>query len=287
MGSQSSNSKTNKSKINESQDESSYDYELKTENTVGVRNSKNLSTNGQSETAENTKILDSNEKKILYKFEWKERATEVQIAGSFLNNWNEILNMKKNINTGFFEIILNISKSVHQFKFIVDKQWACSPNYTMINEKNNTNNIIDLTNYIPNVIGNDIDESTNSKNNRKKKKKLIKDKTDYNCNYPKLTDIDIAPDIPTNYYNSFDLNNQSNQDYLEKYFKKIIKKNTSKNLIENDTFKTIMAISHDKLLHLCYNEEDTNLNDSFLRTAITQRNKHKFLTLIYYSPKKE
>ena len=285
MGSQSSNSKTNKSKINVSQDENSYDYELKTENTVNIRNSKNHSSNGQSETAENTKIIDSNEKKIPYKFEWKEGGTEVQIAGSFLNNWNEKINMKRNINTGFFEIILNISKSVHQFKFIVDKQWVCSPKYTTINEKNNTNNIIDLTNYNPNDTNKDNDESDNSQKNKKKKKKLTKDKTEYNCIYPKITDIDAAPDVPSNYFNSFDLNNQSNQDNLKKYFQKIIKNNISKNIIENNTFKTIMTISHDKLLHLCYSAENTDLNDTFIRTAVTQRNKHKFITLIYYSPK--
>ena len=285
MGSQSSNSKTNKSKINVSQDENSYDYELKTENTVNIRNSKNHSSNGQSETAENTKIIDSNEKKIPYKFEWKEGGTEVQIAGSFLNNWNEKINMKRNINTGFFEIILNISKSVHQFKFIVDKQWVCSPKYTTINEKNNTNNIIDLTNYNPNDTNKDNDESDNSQKNKKKKKKLTKDKTEYNCNYPKITDIDSTPDAPSNYLNSFDLNNQSNQDNLKKYFQKIIKNNISKNIIENNTFKTIMTISHDKLLHLCYSAENTDLNDTFIRTAVTQRNKHKFITLIYYSPK--
>lgn len=286
MGSHSSNSKTNKSKINESQDESSYNYELKSENTVNIRNSKNLSTNGQSETAENTKILDLNEKKFPYKFEWKEGGTEVQISGSFLNNWNEKKIMKKNINTGFFEIILNISKSVHQFKFIVDNQWVCSPNYTTINEKNNTNNIIDLTNYNPSDKYSDNDESDNSQKNKKKKKKLVKDKTEYNCNYPKLTDIDVVPDIPNNYFNSFDLNNQSQQDNLKKYFQKIIKNNISKNIIENNTFKTIMAFPHDKLLHLCYGGENTDINETFIRTGITQRNKHKFLTIIYYSPKK-
>ena len=64
MGSESSISKTNQSKISESQNENSYDYELRTENTVNIRNSNIFSTNGQSETTENTKILDSNEKKF-------------------------------------------------------------------------------------------------------------------------------------------------------------------------------------------------------------------------------
>ena len=193
--------------------------------------------------------------------------------------------MKLNLNTGFFEIILYISKSIHQFKFIVDNHWACAPNYSTINEKNHTNNIIDLTNYNPNEKGSDIIDE-NSQKIKKKKKKLNKDIIEYNCNYPKLTDIDVAPDTPTNYLNSFDLNNQSKQDKLKKTFQKIIKNNISKNIIENNTFKTIMTISHDKLLHLCYSAENTEINDTFIRTAITQRNKHKFLSIVYYSPKK-
>ena len=57
----------------------------------------------------------------------EEMGNEVKITGSFLNNWKEQMYMKKILSTGYFEIILNISKSVHQFKFIVDKKWACSP----------------------------------------------------------------------------------------------------------------------------------------------------------------
>ena len=49
--------------------------------------------------------------------------------------------MNKNPNTRFYEITLNITKDIHQFKFIVDKKWVCSPKYETFNEKNN---IMDL-----------------------------------------------------------------------------------------------------------------------------------------------
>ena len=168
MGSLSNNSKDITFKTEESQDESSYYYNLRKDNSLKSKSCKNQSTNNQSETTENSRIIDLNEKTIPFKFEWKEGGNEVKITGSFLNNWKEQMYMKKNLSTGFFEIILNISKSVHQFKFIVDKKWACSPNYRTIKENNNINNTIDLTNFDPNIKNDN--ESLNFKESKKKKK---------------------------------------------------------------------------------------------------------------------
>ena len=281
----SSSEKEENSKIKESHDESSYDYELKSDNSFSKKNGNNNSIFGQSETKENSKLIDFYENKISYKFEWKEGGEEVQISGNFLNNWKIRKNMKKNMKTGFFEIILYVPKAVNQFKFIVDKKWICSPNYETINDKNIINNVIDLTNY------NDIKiyDDNDYKNLKKKKKKVIKGvKKEFNCKFPSLNDInDEAPALPFNYQNTFDLNNQSNQDLIKRNNKKYLKYNISRNKLENNSFKTIMTISHDKVLHICYNiEKNTeNYNNKFIRTSITQRNKHKFLTLIYYSPK--
>ena len=49
-----------------------------------------------------------------------------------------------------------------------------------------------------------------------------------------------------------------------------------------------MAICHDKLSHIRYAAEKNlnDLNNLYIRTAITQRNKHKLLTIIYYNRKK-
>ena len=49
------------------------------------------------------------------------------------------------------------------------------------------------------------------------------------------------------------------------------------------TFKSIMAIPHEKLSHLFYYCDKDN---KYIRNAITQRSKHKFLTIVYFSPKK-
>ena len=59
--------------------------------------------------------------------------------------------------------------------------------------------------------------------------------------------------------------------------------NKTKDLLETNTFKSIMTIPHEKLSHLfLYCDSD----NKYIRNAMTQRNKHKFLTVVYFSPKK-
>ena len=275
----SSVSKDNTSKLFNSQNESYYDHDLRPQNL----NNKNQSINIQSETAENSKILEPKMDIIPFKFEWKEGGGHVEIAASFLDNWKKQVEMKKNLNTGFFEVTLDVPKGIQQFKFIVDKKWVYSTKYSTINDKNNINNILDFTNYSPNN-SKDIDKSTA----KKKKKKSIKDTIEYNCTYPKPTEVNSeAPGIPQHFLSCFDLNCQSKQDYLESNFhgKLIIDKR--KNVIENNTFKDIVTIDHDKLLHICSNirSEENVIQDNYIRIAITQRVKHKFLTIVYFTPK--
>ena len=281
MGTVSSISKDINNKKNDSQDESS-EYEYKGLNSIKNINNKNLS-QGQSETAENTKI-DLSDQKISYKFEWKEGGNDVKIAGSFLDDWNRQEEMKKNLNTGIYEIIIQIPRGIHQFKFIVDKKWTCSQYYKIIYDKmNNANNIIDLTNYIPS----NINENNNNTHIKKKKKKSGKNTIEYNCNFPDSNEVNLeAPILPMHFRPSFDLNLQTYQESLQNYFKIPVSLDKNKIFLENNTFKTIITISHEKILHLCYNNEKYNNDKNFIRTAITQRNKHKFITIVYYSPKK-
>ena len=284
LGSSNSKNDENISKTKESQEDSSCDYQLKTKKKFLINKNKNYLINEQSDTAENTKIIDSKEKNILFKFEWKEGGNEVKMAASFLNYWGEKVNLRKNPGTGFFEIVLNVPKGVHQFKFIVDKKWVCSSYYKTLKDKNITNNVIDLTNYNPNEKY-DNDESLNS-TEIKKRKKVKKNNHDYNCIYPKLNTInDEAPAIPFLFINNFDLNNQTQQMKLKNHFDKYLKINTSRNKLESSSFKTIITINHEKVLHICYYIENNNAKNRYIKTAITQRNKHKFMTIIYYSPK--
>ena len=275
----SSASKDPKYRINVSQDESS-EYEFKALNSI--KNINNQFSQGQSETAENTKS-EINEQKILYTFYWKDKGNIVKIAGSFLDNWSKQENMPKNITTGQFEIKLSIPRGIHQFKFIVDDQWRCSKDYETIKDKsNNSNNIIDLTNYIP-TNTNEIQKNTQ---NKKKKKKSGKDNIEYGCKYPDKNEINVeAPNIPMHYLPKFDLNYQTKQESLDNKYHIPIYLDKNRTILENNIFKTIITISHEKLSHLCFNNEKDNNNETYVRSAVTQRNKHKFITIVYFSPK--
>jgi len=278
MGTVSSVSKDiNTNKISDSQDESS-EFDLKLLNSLKKNNNKYQS-QAQSETRENTKVTVINDQKISYKFEWKDGGNEVKIAGSFLDNWSRQEEMKKNLSSGIYEIIMELPKGIHQFKFIVDNQWVCSQYYTIIHDNlNNSNNIIDLTNYI---------NENNDSNIKKKKKKSGKDHIDYGCKYPNSTEINLeAPAIPNHYFYEFNLNFQTKQELIKNYFKQKHFINKSKNTLENNTFKSIVTLSHEKVSHICFNCENNNNNEKYIRTSITQRNKHKFITLVYFTPKK-
>ena len=279
MGTVSSASK-DFTKKNDSQNTSS-EYEIKQFNSIKDINNIN-SYQGQSETTENTKITDKNDQIILYPFEWKEGGNEVLIYGSFAENWNKKTVMKKDLNTGIFQAFIEVPRGRHEFKFVVDQKWVCSQYYDRVTNKNNiTNNVIDLTNYIPPQVIN----SNNISN--KKKRKSTKNTIDYGCNYPKKTEVNLeAPNLPQNFFPSFNLDIQSKQEFLQKTFIKNISFDKTKNLVENNTFKSILTISHEKLLHICHNVESNNDNDKYIRTSLTQRSKHKFLTLVYYTPKK-
>ena len=271
----------NNSKLYSSQNESYYEYELKTKQLIQNTSNKNQSTNVQSETTENIKIQEPNDNKIKFKFEWKEGGSNVEMSGSFLDNWKKKEKLEKNPNTGFFEVNLDIPKGIHQFKFIVDGKWMYSSNYSTFNDKNNTNNIIDTTNYTNNNITR---ENTSSTNVQKKKKKN-KD-TDYNCIFLKASEVNSeAPGIPHHYISCFDINNQTKQENLKSSFQNKLVFDKRKTIIENNTFKDIITISHDKISHICYNIGNENSDqDKFIRTAITHIIKHKFLTIIYYTP---
>ena len=282
MGTVSSASK-DFTKKNDSQNTSS-EYEIKQFNSIKDINNIN-SYQGQSETTENTKITDKNEQLILYPFEWKEGGNEVLIYGSFAENWNKKTVMKKDLNTGIFQAFIEVPRGRHEFKFVVDQKWVCSQYYDRVTNKNNiTNNVIDLTNYIPPQVIN----SNNISN--KKKRKSTKNTIDYGCNYPKKSEVNLeAPILPQNFFPSFNLDIQSKQEFLQKVYLKDISFDKTKTLLENNTFKSILTISHEKLLHICHNVENNYDNDNdnkYIRTALTQRNKHKFLTLVYYTPKK-
>ena len=58
---------------------------------------------------------------------------------------------------------------------------------------------------------------------------------------------------------------------------------------ENNTYKKILVFPHEKLMHLCpslneLNSKIKNNKNDFIKISTTIRNKHKFLTTVYYRP---
>ena len=278
----------NTSKLYDSKNESYYEYELKSQSLLQESLNKNQSTNIQTESAENSKIIVSSEIKIPFKFEWREGGTNVKLAGSFLDNWKKQVEMTKNINTGFFEVNLDVPSGIHQFKFIVDKKWVCSPKYSIINDKNNANNIIDFTNYFHKINNNKNDKGNTL--TKRKKKKPLKETIEFSCTFPKNSEVNSEPpSIPQYYLPCFDLNSQTKQEHLETHFKNSLEIDKRKSIIESKTFKEISSFPHYQLSHICYNVGNENYGDidNYIRTSITQRIKHKFLTIIYFTPKSD
>ena len=174
MGTQSSNSnnKKNKNLENESiQIDGLSSYKGLKSDLSSIQNENTLqsSSSNLSEKKNDNKETQKDER-IPFKFEWKEGGNKVTITGSFLSNWTVFIEMVKNPENGNFEFNINLPKSIHQFKFIVDNIWKCSNNYPILNDgSGNFNNVIDLTNFK--------DEENNSNQNEnvnKDKKKKIK-----------------------------------------------------------------------------------------------------------------
>ena len=132
-------------------------------------------------------------------------------------------------------------------------------------------------NNIKENINNGGNNETYSKSNKKSKTKKIYKKApkleEYKseCINKNNTNIN-APKIPFIYDIDFEIDN--------------IEKNSQKG--EINEYKKTSRIPHEKLAHLIINENlykmKNNLN--YNEILVTQRVKHKFLTIIYFSPKK-
>ena len=251
----------------------------------------NCSTSQQ--TQENSKLIHKkktlenniiNEKLYPFKFEWKGAGSNVIITGSFLDNWTKFIPMVKNNENKIFELILKLSKKKHTFKFIVDNKWVCSNQYpTTLDKSNNHNNYIDLTNYTPPTNLTKI-EYKNGEFKPHRSKAIILNQN-YNCKYPLIYELNpYPPHIFVNYNSCFNIDYQSNQNNISKTFL-----NNNNNHIfstENNTYKKISIFPHEKLMHFYQNINDLKKkNKTYIRGSSTIRNKHKYLTIVYYKPK--
>jgi hypothetical protein len=267
----------------------------------------NININLTEELNKSTKVdstFDNNTELVPFKFEWKEednnpnREIEVMLTGTFLNNWDSYVKMEKNPDTNIYEYEILLPKAKHFFKYIINNKWKCSNLYpTEKDNSNNTNNYIDLTNYNKNnnIIKNIFDGDSYSENNNenkiktekiKKRKKIINKKNNdlYGQKFPLINDLNLkAPTVMIHNKDPFSLENQSNQKELGNLsFYSTKEKDYS---TANTSYKPIFIFPHEKLSHIVPNIDDILSTKKYNRYSITQRKKHKYLTIVYYKPK--
>ena len=154
----------------------------------------------------------------------------------------------------------------------------------LCNKKTNifNNNIYNKNNIIDTIKkGSKKDKSIiNSIKNKKAPKH-----EEYKSDYLNKSNSNInAPKLPFNYNTNFKIDNYSHQDEIGT--KEFIKNSKKKNFNVNNDFKKISIIPNEVLSHLCTNE-NFNINQknkNYNEISVTQRYKHKLLTIVYLSP---
>ena len=217
-------------------------------------------------------IIETKKDKVKFKFEWKQdnnysnKSMEVLLVGTFLKSWDNFVTMKKNKDTQIYEYEIYLQKKIYYFKFIVNNKWLCSDLYqTKLDKNNNLNNYIDLTNYkekdkeIENILSN----STNYLKNISDYESFIK--------YPELKILNKNPSRVIYYKKDFSID-KNNKKFCYGYI--------------NSSYKKIFKLENDKIGHLIPEMNNIFSNKNYFRISITERNKNKLVTLVYYKPKK-
>ena len=160
----------------------------------------------------------------------------------------------------------------------IKKSVYCNKKTTILNKNiYNKNNIIDTIKK-----GSKKDKSIiNSIKNKKAPKH-----EEYKSDYLNKSNSNInAPKLPFNYNTNFKIDNYSNQNEIGT--EEFIKFSKKKYFNVNNDFKKISIIPNDILSHLCTNENyyTNKTNKNYNEISVTQRYKHKFLTIVYLSPK--
>ena len=244
----------------------------------------------------NSKI---NLKEVPYTFTWDEGGNNVKITGTF-GKWTQFYIMKYSPEEKIYKCTLNLPREKHEYKFIVDNVWKYSKKQQMKkDDKNNINNFIDLTNYIPddmkqnNNDDDDLDEKPikqkpvvkkaikkKKSKTKTKTKKVIRKKRDrgYGLIYP---DKDVlnseAPVVQQDYLESFLIDSHTNQNFIgrSKYFTYKI----TEPFTEEKSYKTLLLGPHININHSLKCVGNKNL----LEMGLNFRFRDKNCTLVYYS----
>ena len=281
-------------------DSSSYKG-VKTETTSLNNNS--LSGNSSTSEKNNENIEQANDIKIPTFFQWKEGGNNIIITGSFCG-WSNRFAMTKNEKKNYYELMLYLPKGEYQFKFIVDNIWKCSSYYpTVTDQNNNTNNILDNTKELNEIIKEREKEIKEKKKEKGRENKNIENNSNNNSNldfkkkpHHQNAIMNLSEQMKKNYGNIFPLKEQLNSEppFLPQHYinplnlnscgnigeKKYIYNSLKNNLIR-ETFKAVKIPAHVYLNHIFSN---CNEEKKYIRNSISFRVRSKFATIIYFHP---
>ena len=317
MKSQILNENQKKAKNNENEngqeDKSEKEYE---EENIGDEISEEEIKEMKSEENNTEETLeDTNNNKKNYTFIWDEGGNDVKITGSF-SDWKIKFQMTKEPNNQIFKCTLPLGNEIYQYKFIVDGEWKFSKKFPTKDDGNgNINNILDNTKNIlvqPKEGNKEekkpakkektkkIIKKAKTKNKTKNKQSLISTKTKttktrastvnkdkmirknsiYQSEFPSDDDILPLPLPNEPYFESFELENYTNQ-------KKIGKKNYYE-FYDRYCFsfeassKPIFILGHINLNHLISIKHNKS---NMLKNSMSFRYREKASTFIYYKSK--
>ena len=216
-------------------------------------------------------------------YDLKDENIDINILNQTQNcNANTYNNNIINQSNGSIRTTEVSSESDSLIKNILDskikKSVYCNKKTTILNKNiYDKNNIIDIIKK-----GSKKDKSIiNSIKNKKAPKH-----EEYKSDYLNKSNSNInAPKLPFNYNTNFKIDNFSNQDEIGT--EEFIKFSKKKYFNVNNDFKKISIMPNDILSHLCTNENyyTNKKNKNYNEISVTQRYKHKFLTIVYLSPK--
>ena len=260
-------------------------------------------------------LEDTNNNKKNYTFIWDEGGNDVKITGSF-SDWKIKFQMTKEPNNQIFKCTLPLGNEIYQYKFIVDGEWKFSKKFPTKDDGNgNINNILDNTKNIlvqPKEGNKEekkpekkektkkIKKKAKTKNKTKNKQSLISTKTKttktrastvnkdkmirknsiYQSEFPSDDDILPLPLPNEPYFDSFELENFTNQ-------KKIGKKNYYEYYDRycfsfEASSKPIFILGHINLNHLISIKHNKS---NMLKNSMSFRYREKASTFIYYKSK--
>ena len=236
-----------------------------------------LSSNDINTTKEN--YDNNNTSEILYTFIWDEGGKNVKVTGSFVN-WSTSFDMKYYPEEKVFKYSHLLTKEKHSYKFIVDGIWKCNQKQPMLKDNsNNTNNYIDLSNYIlPKKV--EKEKTTKKKPKKKKEKKIIKKKLEegYDIKFPSKDDLNIeAPVVKEDYLETFLINSHTNQNFIGRSLYLNFK--TNEPFTEEKSYKELLLAPHISINHSLKSVNKLDL----LETGMNFRFRDKNCTLVYYS----